>query len=62
MAERINHKTDMDKAIVDKVASVLSNAKCIQSVHIEIDGEVGSAPLIEYRITEAIVPKSEVEE
>lgn len=62
MAERINHKTNMDKAIVDKVASVLSNAKCIQSMHIEIDGEVGSAPLIDYKITEVIVSKSEVEE
>ena len=62
MAERINNKESMDKAIVDKVESVLKNAKLIQSVHIEIDGEVGSAPLIEYRITECIAPNSEVEE
>lgn len=61
MAETISHKESMNKAIVDKVESVLSNADYIQSINISIKGEVGEVPIIDYRITECIVPGKEVE-
>lgn len=61
MSERINKKESMDKAIVDKVASILSNTTFPTSIDISIKGEVASIPMIDYRITENIVP-SEVEE
>lgn len=46
----------MDKAIVDKLASILANSEYTQSIDISIKGDVGSVPIIDYRITEIINP------
>lgn len=55
MAEILNPKKEkMDKAIANKVLSVLTNSKFTQSVKISIEAEVGELPLIEYHITEVI--------
>lgn len=56
MSKKINHKTAMDKAIVDKVASILANSEYTQSIDISIKGDVGCVPVIDYRITEIINP------
>ena len=57
MSETINHKTAMDKAIVDKLASILANSEYTQSIDISIKGDVECVPVIDYRITEVINPK-----
>lgn len=55
MEEKSNQKKEkMDKAIANKVLSVLTNSKFTQSVKISIEAEVGELPLIEYHITEVI--------
>lgn len=55
MTEKLNSKKEnMDKAIANKVLSVLTNSKFTQSAKIVIEAEVGSAPLIEYHLTEII--------
>lgn len=54
MSEILNRKESMDKAIVDKLASILANSEYTQSIDISIKGEVGSVPIIDYRITEVI--------
>lgn len=56
MSETINHKTAMDKAIVDKLASILANSEYTQSIDISIKGDVECVPVIDYRITEVINP------
>lgn len=53
--EKINAKKEnIDKAIANKVLSVLTNSKYTQSVKISIEAEAGGLPLIEYHITEII--------
>ena len=45
----------MNKAIVDKVESILNNTDCPTEFKIEIEAKVGVAPYIKYRIEEFIV-------
>ena len=45
----------MNKAIVDKVESILANTNCPTEVKIEIEAKVGVAPYIKYQIEEFIV-------
>ena len=45
----------LNKAIVDKVESILANANCPTEVKIEIEAKVGVAPYIKYQIEEFIV-------
>ena len=45
----------LNKAIVDKVDSILANTNCPTEVKIEIEAKVGVAPYIKYRIEEFIV-------
>ena len=49
-----------NKAIVDKVASILDNTDFIDEVRIVIEGSRQTCPTIEYKIKEFIV--SDVEE
>ena len=45
----------LNKAIVDKVESILANTNCPTEVKIEIEAKVGVAPYIKYQIEEFIV-------
>jgi len=45
----------LNKAIVDKVESILANTNCPTEVKIEIEAKVGAAPYIKYQIEEFIV-------
>ena len=45
----------LNKAIVDKVESILDNTNCPTEVKIEIEAKVGVAPYIKYQIEEFIV-------
>lgn len=46
---------ELNKAIVDKVESILANTDCPTEVKIEIEAKVGVAPYIKYQIEEFIV-------
>lgn len=46
---------ELNKAIVDKVNSILANTNCPTEVKIEIEAKVGVAPYIKYQIEEFIV-------
>lgn len=46
---------ELNKAIVDKVESILANTNCPTEVKIEIEAKVGVAPYIKYQIEEFIV-------
>ena len=46
---------ELNKAIVDKVESILTNTNCPTEVKIEIEAKVGVAPYIKYQIEEFIV-------
>ena len=46
----------LNQAIVNKVDSVLNNAKHLDSVYIIIEGNRGEVPTITYKIRELIVP------
>jgi hypothetical protein len=46
---------ELNKAIVDKVNSILANTNCPTEVKIEIEAKVGVAPHIKYQIEEFIV-------
>ena len=46
---------ELNKAIVDKVGSILANTNCPTEVKIEIEAKVGVAPYIKYQIEEFIV-------
>lgn len=45
---------ELNKAIVDKVNSILANATCPTEVKIEIEAKVGVVPYIKYQIEEFI--------
>lgn len=51
----------LNQAIVAKVQKVLDSTDCIDSIHIEIRGKRGEAPIIIYSITE-FIPITEGEE
>lgn len=51
-----NKAETLNKAIVNKVDSVLNNADYIDSVYITIEGNRGEVPTITYKIRELIVP------
>lgn len=51
----------LNKAIVDKVASVLGNTESIRVLDISIQGSVTEVPIIRYNIEEAIKWDSESE-
>lgn len=46
---------ELNKAIVDKVNSILANTNCPTEVKIEIEAKVGVAPYIKYQIEEFII-------
>lgn len=50
----------LNRAIVNKVESVLRNTEHITALNIFISGEVGEIPQIKYSITEDIIPTEEV--
>lgn len=49
---------ELNKAIVDKVNSILANTNCPTEVKIEIEAKVGVAPYIKYQIEEFIVTEN----
>lgn len=51
-----------NKAIVDKVASILDNTDYIDEVRIVIEGSRQTCPTIEYKIKEFILTDTEQEE
>ena len=50
----------LNRAIVNKVESILENTEHITALNIFISGEVGAIPQIRYNITENIIPTEEV--
>ena len=48
---------NLNQAIVNKVDSILTNADCIDSMYITIEGNRGEVPTITYKIRELIVPE-----
>lgn len=48
---------NLNQAIVNKVDSILNNAKHMESVYIMVEGNRGEVPTITYRIKELIVPE-----
>ena len=57
MAQKVEKAENLNQAIVNKVDSILSNADCIDSVYITIEGNRGEIPTITYKIRELIVPE-----
>ena len=51
--------TGKNKAIVDKVASVLKNTDNVVKMHIGIFADAGETPVIRYSIEESIFPEGD---
>lgn len=56
------HSEKLNKAIVDKVESVLNNTESIRDMDIRIQGSIAEVPTIRYCIEEVIKWDSESEE
>ena len=47
----------LNDAITEKVKKILDNMDSTTELYIRIEANVGEVPLINYRITESIIPK-----